>query len=751
VILAGVALVLGRGQLAKVFDWIGQSGQVNLTVISTPSGAQVYVGSDSIGTTPITKRSTTVGTRTLRLTLPGYVDYRGKLDLEAGGETTVTVTLKKNPVTPSTAALTVTSTPSGAQVYLNGKDMQKMTPWTLTLVLGTYKVNVVKEGYVSQESPVQLTQAGTTKTLPVTLPKNPATPTTATLTVTSTPSGAQVYVGSYSIGTTPITNKTVTPGTRTVLVTLAGYEDYHVTVTLQAGMPKTVTAPLTRSPATPTTATLTVTSTPSGARVFLDGTSIGTTPITNKTVNPGTYSLLLSLVGYQDYPESVTLLVGTTKTLPVTLTKVPVTPTTATLTVTSTPSGAQVYVGSYSIGTTPITNRTANPGTYSFVLTLAGYEDYHVTVTLQAGMPKGVTAVLTRTVQTSRWTSVFAGQVHSLALASDGSLWAWGSNQDGQLGDGTTANRSTPVPVGTSTTWRLVAAGATHTLAVASDGSLWAWGSNEYGQLGDGTGTSRSTPVRVGASSDWTSVAAGQGHSLALTKNGTLWAWGQNGDGQVGDGTGVNRSTPVRVGTRSDWTAIASGGFHCVARTSDGSLWAWGWNRSGQLGDGTTASRLSPTRMATWTTWRTLAAGQEHSLAVAGDGSLWAWGSNQDGQLGDGTTIERSTPIRVGTRTDWTFVAAGAWHSLAITREGSLWTCGDNWSGQLGDGTTTNRESLVRVGTSTGWTVVAGGEKHSLAVRDGSLWSWGDNERGQLGNGKTGGSYSNPVSVSPGG
>jgi len=179
-----------------------------------------------------------------------------------------------------------------------------------------------------------------------------------------------------------------------------------------------------------------------------------------------------------------------------------------------------------------------------------------------------------------------AGASRSMALKTDGSLWAWGSNWRGGLGDGSgIIGRSTPVQVLTE-----VAAVSRSGLAIKTDGGLWVWGANYYGQLGDGTTTDRSTPVQV--LTGVAAVTAGSGHSLALKTDGSLWAWGQNGHGKLGDGTTTDRLTPVQVLTGV--AAVSAGWYHTLALKTDGSLWAWGENVSGQLGDGTTTARLSP-------------------------------------------------------------------------------------------------------------------------------------------------------------
>jgi alpha-tubulin suppressor-like RCC1 family protein len=184
------------------------------------------------------------------------------------------------------------------------------------------------------------------------------------------------------------------------------------------------------------------------------------------------------------------------------------------------------------------------------------------------------------------WAAAQCGQWYTVALTTDGSLWAWGYNSYGQLGLGDRDHRYTPSRVGTDTDWDAVRAGDDHTVALKDDGSLWAWGRNYDGQLGIGDTDSRSTPVQVGADADWAAVEAGRYHTVAVRTDGSLWAWGRNHYGQLGLGDMDERSTPVQVGTDTDWAAVETGYYHTMALKTDGSLWAWGDNWFGQLGDG---------------------------------------------------------------------------------------------------------------------------------------------------------------------
>ncbi|WP_018219638.1 RCC1 domain-containing protein [Salinispora pacifica] len=354
---------------------------------------------------------------------------------------------------------------------------------------------------------------------------------------------------------------------------------------------------------------------------------------------------------------------------------------------------------------------------------------------------------------------VLAQSVPSAAAGPPGTGLAWGFNLWGQVGDGTTTNKSTPVAVDlpTGTTITTIAAGQGHSLAVTSAGTVLAWGHNNFGQLGDDTTTRRSTPVAVDlpAGTTVTTVAAGDRHSLALTSTGTVLAWGDNSAGQLGDGTTNNSSTPIAVDLPAGTTitAVVAGANHSLAVTSAGTVLAWGFNFWGQVGDGTTTNRSTPiaVNMPTGTTITTVVAGTGHSLAVTSAGTMLAWGYNSAGQLGDGTTTDSSTPVAVDlpAGTTITTVAAGERHSLALTSAGTVLAWGYNSAGQLGDGTTTDSSTPVAVDLPTGTTIttVAAGDRHSLAVTSaGTVLAWGDNAFGQLGDGTTA-NKSTPIAV----
>lgn len=239
-----------------------------------------------------------------------------------------------------------------------------------------------------------------------------------------------------------------------------------------------------------------------------------------------------------------------------------------------------------------------------------------------------------------------AGFYHSLALASDGSVWAWGLDYEGRLGNGPGGDPGlVPVAVSGLASVTSVAAGGDHSLALAGDGTVWAWGDNSHGQLGDGSTTSRDVPVAVTGLTGVVEIAAGFDHSLARERDGSVWAWGANGEGQLGDGTTTDRTVPVKVSALDGAVAIAGGNSSSVALDSDGSVFVWGANYDGQLGDGTNDNRLAPVRLPGLTGVARISVGYDHTLALKADGTLLAWGRNDFGELGDGTLGSRAAPV----------------------------------------------------------------------------------------------------------
>jgi len=357
---------------------------------------------------------------------------------------------------------------------------------------------------------------------------------------------------------------------------------------------------------------------------------------------------------------------------------------------------------------------------------------------------------------------------------------AWGYNVYGQLGLGAKDSAAHPLAAFVLNTGALagktvvaVAWGASHTLALDSDGKVYAWGDNSRGRLGIGSTTASLVPVAVNVDSGSAlagktvvAIAAGSGHSLALCDDGTVVAWGYNSNGQVGDGSNTERLLPVAVAAGSGSAlagktvvAITAGGSHSLALCSDGTVVSWGGNVLGQLGNGTLVASAKPVAVATDSesaligkTATAIAAGQNHSLALCREGTVVAWGDNGSGQLGNGTTANATKPVAVATDSDSALsgktivaIAGGDLHSLALSSDGLVSAWGRNGSGRLGDGTTDDRLKPVPVATDSesalsGKPVVAiaAGESDSLALcSDGTVVSWGANTFGRLGDGTT--------------
>ena len=344
------------------------------------------------------------------------------------------------------------------------------------------------------------------------------------------------------------------------------------------------------------------------------------------------------------------------------------------------------------------------------------------------------------------------------AFTPSGSAYAWGLNNYGQLGNNSTTTSAVPVPVAsangfTNTGVTAVAGGQYHSLAL-QNGTVYSWGSNSNGQLGDNLTTNSDVPVAVSSANGFTNtgvtaVAAGASHSLAI-QNGVVYDWGYNGGGQLGNNSTTDSDTPVAVlgtngFTNTNVTAIAGGTYHSLA-VQNGTVYSWGYNYFGQLGNNSTTQSNVPVPVAsangfTNTNVTAIAAGDSHNLAVQ-NGAAYAWGLANSGQLGNGSTTQSNVPVAVlGLSTGVTSVAAGYAHSLAV-QNGNVFAWGANNDGQLGNNSTTNSAVPVEVsygGSFLGGIVqVAAAAYSSYALsRDGSLYVWGLDYNGQLGDGST--------------
>jgi alpha-tubulin suppressor-like RCC1 family protein len=342
--------------------------------------------------------------------------------------------------------------------------------------------------------------------------------------------------------------------------------------------------------------------------------------------------------------------------------------------------------------------------------------------------------------------AITAGQDHTCALLRSGSLECWGWNGLGQLGDGTKTDRASAVQTaGLPGEPIAVSAGGRHTCVLATTiggrGEVACWGANNHGQVGDGTTAARSRPVPVdGLAESAAAVDAGEEHTCALLLPGTVACWGANGSGQLGDGSSRDAPKPVTVQGLLHATAVSAGGYHACALTSTGGIDCWGANYSGQLGDGTTRSSAVPVAVKRLSGLPVVVAtGFEHTCALTSQGEVECWGANDRGQVGSGATSRQPVllPMRVrNLGDDVVALALGARHSCALTRPGSVTCWGENGMGQLGSDTAGPSASPVSISLPGPAAEIGAGEDHTCAMlRSGDVWCWGWNYFGQLGDG----------------
>jgi alpha-tubulin suppressor-like RCC1 family protein len=342
---------------------------------------------------------------------------------------------------------------------------------------------------------------------------------------------------------------------------------------------------------------------------------------------------------------------------------------------------------------------------------------------------------------------------------AQGQLWLSGQASSGQLGDNTLVIKSSPVQtISGGINWKQVSAGFNYNAAIKTDGTLWLWGSNTAGELGDNTVVSKSSPVQtVSAGTNWEQVCGGNSITTAIKSDGTLWTWGNGANGNLGDNTVVSKSSPVQtIAGGTNWKQVS---FQSAIKT-DGTLWTWGQNTTGRLGDNTTVNKSSPVQtIAGGTNWKQVSANSVNVAAIKTDGTLWIWGYNAAGQLGDQTIADRTSPIQtVSGGTNWKQISFFASltvtniYTAAIKTDGTLWTWGINTSGNLGDNTIVSKSSPVQtIAGGTNWKQVSAGTSFSGAIKtDGTLWLWGNNINGQLGN-NSNTNVSSPIQTIAGG
>jgi alpha-tubulin suppressor-like RCC1 family protein len=340
-------------------------------------------------------------------------------------------------------------------------------------------------------------------------------------------------------------------------------------------------------------------------------------------------------------------------------------------------------------------------------------------------------------------------------------LWTWGDNTYGQLGNNTNIDKSVPTTIsGAGTTWKIVTISSRNMYGIKTDGTLWAWGSDQYGHLGDNSTVNKSSPVTTsGGGTNWSKISAGSfgsfGFAMAIKTDGTLWGWGWNNNGQLGNNSVAHKSSPITVsGGGTTWSQVSCGQEATAAIKTDGTLWTWGSNYAGQLGNNSTINRSSPGTIAgAGTTWSKVSCGYYCIAAIKIDNSLWTWGYNGAyGQLGNTSQNDTSSPGSISGGGEWKHISCGNEFMLGIKIDGTLWGWGDNQSGQLciNPSVFTSSPRQNQYG-GTNWKNIKATDLSAFGIKtDGTLWAWGRQYIGILGTGGIS-NQSSPVTIFGGG
>lgn len=346
-----------------------------------------------------------------------------------------------------------------------------------------------------------------------------------------------------------------------------------------------------------------------------------------------------------------------------------------------------------------------------------------------------------------QYKEVSVGDNHSLGIDSEGKLWAWGNNSDGQLGDGTTTNRTTPVEVKSDKKFKHISAGYHNSFAIDTEGYLWAWGTSggEHWALGDGSTTTYKKPKQIKSDTKFVQVSAGLYYCLAIDSEGNLWGWGKNDYAQIGDGTRTSVKAPKKILEGTQFKEISAGEYHSFAIDVNDDLWLWGFN--GNSLDSDKIYITVPTKVEENKKFKKISSVYDHNLAIDIEGNLWSWGKNDCGQLGDGTTENRTELKQIKPGIKFNDVLAAHISSYAIDIYGKIWAWGYNSGGRLGIGTYTKMETEpIQIDIKTKMKLIDSFNCTLGLDINGDLWAWGSNYDGQYGNGAN--KYGNPVSSS---
>ena len=313
----------------------------------------------------------------------------------------------------------------------------------------------------------------------------------------------------------------------------------------------------------------------------------------------------------------------------------------------------------------------------------------------------------------SKWGSAGGGfgiksNLHQTAIKTDGTLWSWGNNGNGQLGLNDGADRSSPTQIGDGTTWNLTSRGYFNGFAKKSDGTMWTWGFNDYGQLGLNDKTQYSSPKQI-PGTNWTEVTGGYYHTLAVKTDGTLWSFGRGTNGVLGKNSTGDYSSPVQIGSATNWKQAQGGWYTSAAVKTNGELFVWGNANHGKMGENQPSNldRSSPIQIP-GTTWSSIETQNEGMTAIKTDGTLWVWGRNEYGQLSQNNVVSYSSPVQIP-GTTWSAVSSGTGANIALKTDGTVWGWGRGAEGPLGQNSQAHFSSPVQIGSATDYTHISNG------------------------------------------